>query len=145
MGQIPSGGTENHHQKTPVMVDHEKEPSMFGDEEDHFVDPYALTDDELAEIAAGCKIFPGEWFVEPVLDHRRPGAPRVWVRPAAGNDAFRLSFGFSKEDNLLYVAIQIHDNSGDFPTQGLSFGTLRDALAMCQGSLKIVTRHMGRP
>jgi hypothetical protein len=112
------------------------------DVEEHFVDPYALTDGELAEIAAGCRTFPGDWFVEPVIDHRRMGAPRVWVRPAAGNSAFRGSFGFSKEDNLYYVAVQLHNESSDLPTQGLSFETLRDALTMCEGSMMIIIKHM---
>jgi hypothetical protein len=111
---------------------------------EYLVDPYALTDGEFAEIAAGCKTFPGDWFVDPVIDHRRTGAPRVWVHPAAGNSAFSLSLGFSKEDNLFYVAIQLHANGGDFPAQGIPFGTLPDALAMCRGSLAIVLKHAGQ-
>lgn len=114
------------------------------DAEEHFVDRYALTDGELAEIVAVCKTFPGGWFVDPVIDHRRTGAPRVWVHPAAGNNAFGLSLGFSKEDSLFYVAIQLHANSGDFPTQGIPFGTLPDALTMCRGSLTIVMKHAGQ-
>ena len=114
------------------------------DVEHQFVDPYALTDGELAEIAEGCKTFPGQWFAEPVIDHRRPGAPRVWLHPAAGNNAFRLSLGFSKEDNLFYVAIQLHANSGDLPTQGLAFRTLRGALTFCRGSLAIVLKNVGQ-
>ena len=114
------------------------------DAQDHFVDPYALTDGDIAEIAAGCKTFPGKWFVEPVIDHRRTGAPRIWVRPATGNNAFTVSFGFSKEDSRFYVAIQQSTDSGDLPAQGLAFGTLRDALAMCKGSLMIIIKHKGQ-
>ena len=114
------------------------------DVEDHFVDPYALSDEELAEIAAGCETFPGRWFVDPAIDHRRVGAPRVWIHPYAGDNTFNLSFGFSKEENIYYVAIQPHAYGGDFPTQGIQFGTLRDALTMCQGSLAIVLKQMGK-
>lgn len=114
------------------------------DVEDGFVGSYALTNGEIAEIAAGCKAFPGDWFVDPIVDHRRTGAPRVWVHPAPGNTAFKLSLGFSKEDSLFYVAIQLHANGGDFPTQGIPFGTLPDALTMCRGSLTIVMKHAGQ-
>jgi hypothetical protein len=112
--------------------------------EEYLVDPYSLTDGELAEIAAGCKAFPGDWFVDPAIDNRRTGAPRVWVHPATGNNAFKLSLGFSKEDSLFYVAIQRHANSGDLPTQGIPFGTLPDALTMCRGSLAILLKHAGQ-
>ena len=114
------------------------------DTRDHFVDSYALTLEELRAISVGCQTFPGDWFVDPVIDHRRVGAPRVWVHPDAGNKAFGLSLGFSKEDNLFYVAIQLHAHSEDFPTQGIAFGTLSDALTMCQGSLMIVMKHAGQ-
>ncbi len=68
----------------------------------------------------------------------------MWVHPASGNNAFKLSLGFSKEDSLFYVAIQLHANGGDFPIQGIPFGKLSDALTMCQGSLMIVMKHAGQ-
>jgi hypothetical protein len=111
----------------------------------HFVDPFALSKHEIAEITAACKTLPGDWYVDPVIDHRRTGAPRVWVHPTAWNREFRLSFGFSKDDGVFFVAIQLHDNSDHLPTEGLPLGrALQAAVAFWRGSLTIIMNRKGK-
>jgi hypothetical protein len=114
----------------------------MADMRDHHMDPYVLTLAEVARIAASCKMLPGDWNVDPTMDHRRTGAPRVWIRPAASNKAVRLSFGISKEDDVFHVAIQSHANREDLPTEGSPFGTLDAALTMCRESLTVVLKRM---
>jgi len=108
----------------------------------HFEDSYTITAQELAAIAKECETLPGKWVVEPEIDHCRVGAPRVWVRPDITQNSFSMSFGFTKEDGQFYVAIQQHRDRGECSPEGMPFGTLHQALAMCRGSLLIYMKYL---
>lgn len=109
---------------------------------DDFIDPYVLTEREVAEIAAACHTLPGDWYVDPNVDHRRTGAPRIWIRPAACNKAVEFSFGISKEDKVFYATIQPHDSRNELPVESIPCGTLNAALTLCLRWLTIALKGM---
>lgn len=43
-----------------------------------------LTASDILVIEKEVKALPGRWHVDPVIDLKRPGKPRVWVRDIAG-------------------------------------------------------------
>jgi hypothetical protein len=95
---------------------------------------------DLAEIAKGALMLPGEWHMDPVADILQAGT--VWVHPGPSN-VTAMSFGFSKQNGIYFVTVRHYDESDPVTPDGTPYGDLSTAFATLWGLLLIL--RDGRP
>jgi hypothetical protein len=88
-----------------------------------------LTGSDIRTIEQGASTLPGNWYLDPVVDLKRWGKPRAWVRKKALLDSDMLAISFERIGTLIWVSI--HFPSLDPPglSDGLPFDTFSAAFA----------------
>jgi len=64
-----------------------------------------LSDEDIQLIADSSEAFPGRWYLDPLVDCRRPGRPRVWVRADELADHSVEAIGFERAIGLVLVTL----------------------------------------
>ena len=98
-----------------------------------------LTGRDIQAIGGGVSELPGDWRVDPIIDMRRPGMPRVWLRSVA-TTAFDLpAIGFERIDRLVWVSMC----DSILPEHGMAIGqpfeTIAAAFVYLSGRLEAMT------
>ncbi len=64
-----------------------------------------LSDEDIELIAHGAETFPGQWYLDHLIDCRRPSKPRVWVRANELADHQVDAIGFERAMGLVLVTL----------------------------------------
>jgi hypothetical protein len=64
-----------------------------------------LSASDIRIIAQGTGTLPGNWHLDPVIDLRRWGKPRVWVRECGFEAADELAVSFERVGALIWVSL----------------------------------------
>jgi hypothetical protein len=64
-----------------------------------------LSDDDIQLIAHSAETFPGHWYLDHLIDCRRPSKPRVWVRANELADHQVDAIGFERAIGLVLVTL----------------------------------------
>ena len=64
-----------------------------------------LSQEDIQLIADGSETFPGRWYLDRLVDHRRPGKPRVWVRADEIADHRVDAIAFERAIGLVLVTM----------------------------------------
>jgi hypothetical protein len=89
----------------------------------------ALTGSDIRIIEQGARTLPGNWYLDPVVDLRRWGKPRVWVRKKALLDSDMLAVSFERIGTVIWVSIHFPSVEQLGTSDGLPFDTFSVAFA----------------
>ena len=89
--------------------------------------PPILNAADIEVIAQGASTLPGNWYLDPVIDLRRRGKPRVWVRKHGAAASDILAVSFERLGTLIWVSIQSPKMSRSGVSHGLPFDTFQAA------------------
>jgi hypothetical protein len=64
-----------------------------------------LSGRDIQAISGGVSELPGDWSVDPIIDMRRPGTPRVWLRSDATTAFKPPAIGFERIGRLVWVSM----------------------------------------
>jgi hypothetical protein len=64
-----------------------------------------LSNEDIQLIADGSETFPGRWYIDPLVDCRRPSKPRVWVRADELAEHGVDAIGFERAIGLVLVTL----------------------------------------
>jgi hypothetical protein len=98
-----------------------------------------LTGSDIEIIGDAVNTLPGNWYLDPVIDLRRPGKPRVWLRSHA-IAAFNLpAISFERIGRLVWVSICDPDTTECGMLTGQPFETIAAAFVYLWGRLEAMT------
>ena len=95
-----------------------------------------LSGRDIQTISGGASDLPGDWRVDPIIDMRRPGTPRVWLRSDA-TTAFNLpAIGFERIGRLVWVSMCNSVMTEHGMVAGQPFETIAAAFVYLSGRLE---------
>ncbi len=94
-----------------------------------------LTDDDVRLIALGAATFPGKWYLDPLVDSRRPGKPRAWVRADELADHRVNAIAFERSIGLVLVTLCRDDEDEQTALPNRVYESLETALSCTREDL----------
>ena len=104
----------------------------------HFPDR-VLSGSDIRVIDDGVKTLPGNWYLDPVIDLRRPGKPRVWLRSHGVAVSHLPTIAIERIAGLVWVSICDPGASESGMLAGQPFATVGAAFVYLWGRLKSMT------
>jgi hypothetical protein len=86
-----------------------------------------LTGSDIRIIEQGASTLPGNWYLDPVVDLKRWGKPRVWVRKKTLLDSDMLAVSFERIGTVIWVSIHFPSLYQSSTPNGLPFDTFSAA------------------
>jgi hypothetical protein len=86
-----------------------------------------LRGSDIQVIADSLSTLPGEWYLDSVIDLRRPGKPQVWLRSSAIDGCNRPAISFERIGNLVWISIVAPEASEGGMVIGRPFATIAAA------------------
>ncbi|HUN40596.1 MAG TPA: hypothetical protein VMU81_09920 [Acetobacteraceae bacterium] len=96
-----------------------------------------LTGSDIRVIENEARTLPGRWQVDPVIDLKRPGRPRVWVRDVAG---VMPSINFERIGNAIWASSQDEGEYDALFAISAAFVTVPAAFVYIGGHLASVSQ-----
>jgi hypothetical protein len=87
-----------------------------------------LDGSDMHVIGQGPTTLPGNWYLDPVVDLKRWGKPKMWVRRVGFITAGTLAVSFERLGASIWVAFYSANLNQDVLPAGLPFDTLPAAL-----------------
>lgn len=94
-----------------------------------------LSGSDIQIIAQGATTLPGNWYLDHVIDLRRWGKPRVWIRKRAFPDSDQLSVRFERIGEAIWISVHDPRTSQSDVSDGLPFATLAAAFVYLWGRM----------
>src|ERR1700722_14133327 len=98
--------------------------------------PPVLSGSDIRIIAQGATTLPGNWYLDPVIDIKRWGKPRAWVRPRGFAMPDMLAVTFERLGAVIWVSVHDPRVSGSGMSDGLPFDTFCSTFVYLWGRLE---------
>jgi hypothetical protein len=86
-----------------------------------------LSASDIQIIAQGASTLPGNWHLDTVIDLKRWGKPRVWVRERGFEPVDELAVSFERVGSLIWVSILGSRKGQTGMSEGMPFETFSSA------------------
>jgi hypothetical protein len=103
-------------------------------------DMQTLSDEDLAEVAKGAAMLPGDWIVGTNPDVKAETGPCAWVHASPSNP-FDISVRISKWRNIFLVKVCHHGISKPVSDDGIPYGNLDTAFSTLWGVLMMAREN----
>jgi hypothetical protein len=81
----------------------------------------------------GTLTLPGVWYLDPIVDLKRPGKPRVWVRPRDAGSSWPEAISFERLGQVVWISM--NDPTGINVQIGMPFDTIPAAFIYLRSRL----------
>jgi hypothetical protein len=89
----------------------------------------ALSDTDIEMIGGSVATLPGRWYLDPLIDARRRGKPRAWIRADELADHRVNAIGLERSVGLVFVTICRDDEDEREALPNQVYETLEGAIA----------------